>query len=348
MDKKIWFTGGEPDINIDDLGRNINANLDAILATLFEWLAGNNQNFIISGCELTITPGVEASVTAGYIFLNGEILQVDPQTVAFGVLDVYYYEKLTTYDPAGDKVYNNGMARQTWQVNRGKLTNSNIDPVNPTELDARGNTYAGKILEKIRGVYHESNAMSVTPDPKTNYFKLGISGAGSWVVTIPAADDPTVTADVNFVHVFDHAPGTGFGTYEFRDTNGLLIATSVHPEFGIQVNDNGVWRNLVTIPLVGNMPPVVLPLGAWDMQGTPIKIIPHGQLSKEAIAAATARIINDPQDTFFDFSGSAGGWISWDDTNVYLERTGTGSGRFNTTEFNDGVIDRGNVYLRLA
>lgn len=135
MDKKLTFTGGEPDINWDDLNRDERANRDALFAIFADFDYGPNVNFIISGCVATVTTGVNVSVTAGYIFLNGEILEVEAQVVANGgTLDLYKYVKEITYDSNGDKTFNDGTPRQTWQKNRGKVEAATA-PILSTELD---------------------------------------------------------------------------------------------------------------------------------------------------------------------------------------------------------------------
>ena len=48
MDKKLTFTGGEPDINWDDILRDPVANRAALTAVMEAFAVGTNDNFIIS------------------------------------------------------------------------------------------------------------------------------------------------------------------------------------------------------------------------------------------------------------------------------------------------------------
>jgi hypothetical protein len=158
MDTKITFSGGEPSINFDDLDRNNKANRMALFGIMKAFNIGTNENFIISGCVATVDTGVDVDVTAGYIFLNGEILEVEAQTVLNGgTIDVYKYVKSTTYDAGGDKTFNDSVLRQTWQKNRGIVTAATT-PILTTELDVvRGDRLNDKIRQYGRKVIDIGN-----------------------------------------------------------------------------------------------------------------------------------------------------------------------------------------------
>jgi len=106
MDEKLTYTGGEPNISFDDLDRNNKANKRTLTAAFAEY----GSNYIITGVS-------GSPVSAGYIMLDGEILQVDSHT-ATGT----HFEKVTTYDTAGDKTFNDTIVRQTWAKNRATVT----------------------------------------------------------------------------------------------------------------------------------------------------------------------------------------------------------------------------------
>lgn len=152
MDKKLTFSGGEPDINWDDNNRDENANRDALFGIMDAFKIGTNENFIISGCVATLDTGVDVDVTAGYIFLNGEILEVEAQTVVDGgTVDLYKYTKVTTYDVNGDKTFNDNNSRQTWQKNRGVVVAATT-PILGTELDVvDGDRLTDKIVQFVTG-----------------------------------------------------------------------------------------------------------------------------------------------------------------------------------------------------
>lgn len=134
MNKKLIFAGGEPDISIDDLDRNPEADRLGLFGAI-RALAGDN-NAVVSGAVVTVTAGVSASVTAGYIWLDSELLQVDAQTVPeTQTTDLWEFQKVVTYDAFGDKTFNDATPRQTWQKNRAVLVNvASITGVNAAAL----------------------------------------------------------------------------------------------------------------------------------------------------------------------------------------------------------------------
>jgi hypothetical protein len=137
MDKKLTFLGGEPDINIDDLLRDPIANRAALFGLMLG--LGVTTDCIVSGAAVTVDPLVDADVSAGYVWLDGEILQVDAATVSETQgTDLWEFQKVVAYDSAGDKTFNDGTPRQTWQQNRAVLVNvgsiSGLDAVNAPSL----------------------------------------------------------------------------------------------------------------------------------------------------------------------------------------------------------------------
>jgi hypothetical protein len=345
--RKLWFQGGEPDVNIDDLQRNVDAVFRSYDAMFGAFNIGANLNYIVVGCELTIDPGVDATITAGYIWLNGEILRVDAQVAAYVSSDQYYYEKDVTYDAGGDKVYNDAVPRQTWQINRGVLTNGTGAPLPDNVLDSQGFTMPDKIKQIIEGNLLEINAQSVVIDPQDELLKFGISGSGNtWIVTVPDTGQIAST-EVFFLNFWDHAPGTGYGTYEIRTVGGFLITTVTEPTFMMYVNDQGTIKEFWRYSLVPSDAPVQIDIGPWDMDASASITVAHGQISKEAIRSVQCTVFNDAGDTLFSFSNNSGGYFQWNDVNIIMTREGGGASLFDNTSFNDGVINRGFLLIFL-
>ena len=345
--RKLWFTGGEPDVNIDDLQRNVDAVFRSYDAMFGAFNIGTNLNYIVVGCDLVIDPGVDATVTAGYIWLNDEILRVDAQVVAYVSSDQYYYEKEVTYDAAGDKTYNDLVARQTWQINRGKLVNGTGAPLPSNVLDAEGFTMPDKIKQIIEGNLVEKDAQSYSILNTDELIKSGISGAGNtWILTVPDTNIIAST-EVFFLHFFDHAPGTGYGTYEIRTVGGFLITTVFEPTFLMYVNDKGTIKEFWRLSLVPTGAPIQIALGPWNMDTTASISVAHGQANKEAIRSVQCTIFNDAGDSVYSFSNNTGGYFLWNDINVILTREGGGASLFDNANFNDGVIDRGFLLIFL-
>jgi len=178
MNKKLTFTGGEPNINWDDVLRDPIANRAAIFAIMEAILPANpaiDEGFIISGCDVTVVPNTSATTTAGYIWLNQEILKVDAHTELDGLTsNAYRFIKDTTYDANGTKTFNDSVSRETWQKNRAIL--DNVSSVG-TSMDA---VSAKTMLEYIAINGLEYIAEQLQADPWTDF--SGSLGSG-WSAT---------------------------------------------------------------------------------------------------------------------------------------------------------------------
>jgi hypothetical protein len=178
MDKKITFLGGEPDINIDDLLRDPIANRAALFGVALG--LGGTDNIILSGAEVTIDPGVDADVSAGYVWLGGEILQVDAATVLETQgSDLWEFQKVVTYDSAGDKTFNDATPRQTWQKNRAVL-------VNVATVTGMNALSAAKLDNLQSRVKTNENALA------------GIVNAGASITTITPVNPSETISAINY------------------------------------------------------------------------------------------------------------------------------------------------------
>jgi hypothetical protein len=136
MDKRKSFTGGEPDVRLNQILIDAEANRPAMFGMMeaFERFG----NFTISGCVVTVggtAPNNTWDLSAGYIYLNQEVVQVDTQAGIFDADTQFLaFTKQTTFNPLGDKTFIDGTPRQTWEVNRGLI---NVQgSVSASELDA--------------------------------------------------------------------------------------------------------------------------------------------------------------------------------------------------------------------
>jgi len=136
------FTGGL-DLFHDDIRWNDYAYRGALNNLLNSFAIDTNTNFVISGCVPTYTPGVSLAVTDGYIYLNGEVLQVEAQTFLNDGAD-FKYTKVTTFDTTGNRVTKAGASVQTYQKNRGVVS---AGAAGTTELNARIVT---TLIDKIK------------------------------------------------------------------------------------------------------------------------------------------------------------------------------------------------------
>lgn len=188
MNKLITYTGGKPNFNIDDILWNDDAYRLAITAIL---KAFGGDNFIVQGCTKT-----GGTLNAGYIMLDGELLQVESHTFTST-----HFVKVTTYDAGGNVTFNDGNARQIWQKNRATLTagsgnlaysdNARMLKTKIVEIgDWDMDTDATKTV--THGITNYKNIRSVSviirEDSDANYYNLlapnglGVSVAGMGVI----------------------------------------------------------------------------------------------------------------------------------------------------------------------
>ena len=137
MDLIRLFTGGEIGITTDEIHH---MPIQQRLA-LFGLLTGmtDNTNCIVSGVNATIQPGTSITVQTGFVFLNGELLQVnagviptDPNVSG----DNYRFEKVSSdgSSPEWDRNYRDNSSHNILQENRAVPVN--VGTIGPSDLNA--------------------------------------------------------------------------------------------------------------------------------------------------------------------------------------------------------------------
>lgn len=123
MDKRISFPGGEIGVTNTELDLMPNANRGGIHA-LGAGL-GNGSDFILDGVNAVITAGVQVTVQAGHVVLDGEVLKVDAQVVPRTVgTDVYVFQKQVVDDLAEyDRDYRNANTHNVAEIIRAVPVN---------------------------------------------------------------------------------------------------------------------------------------------------------------------------------------------------------------------------------
>jgi len=219
------FTGGMP-IVLDDLRWNDSAYRAAMNAILLAF--GNN--FIVQGCVPTVSLGV-VSISAGYIMLNGQLLQVDAHTTA----ENGYYQLVTSYNSAGQKTFANGITEQTYQQNRGLATaySGNLQFNGPTlasllVLQTSVGKQAGKV-PKVGALDLQANEAVVTD----NNGNLQSQPIGANAGNIP---------EVGLAGLNDNAAVV-------TDNTGKLITNAIGASAGMipKVGGTGLGNNLPVV-----------------------------------------------------------------------------------------------------
>lgn len=137
MDYLEKFTGGNPEINFNDLDRVPDSNqsfIEAFLKPIFNYFDEDfYSGLTIQGCEVAI--GTNISIAEGYVIIKDGsddpvLVKVDAQSITYNASSYYYIEYVESTDVNGTKVFVDGQTRQTWIKKRGVLTeNTTQSPV---------------------------------------------------------------------------------------------------------------------------------------------------------------------------------------------------------------------------
>lgn len=148
MDFKKTYPGGETKIEASDILYMQYSNYWAEQALAYG-IDINNTGVIVKGC--VVTPywdsvlGASADISDGYIIIKGELIKVegtatsnfaDAETGILGnTRHTYLYAKpLINYNTKGDKTYNDGSLRQTFQETRIQLVMKQFQTIEPDEV----------------------------------------------------------------------------------------------------------------------------------------------------------------------------------------------------------------------
>jgi hypothetical protein len=96
------------------------AFLDEAYREAFTALGSALGNHIISGCNVTIAAPNIMSVTAGYVYLNGEIYKVDAGIVGVP-LAAAYWQIDETDAPEGNRLHDDGNLYQVKKIRKAKI-----------------------------------------------------------------------------------------------------------------------------------------------------------------------------------------------------------------------------------
>lgn len=230
MDKLIIPNGGMF-FEGDDI-RWIYAGLEgALTGALYPFLDTHSGNVILSGCDISLA-GSNASITAGYVMIGGEICYCAPQTVAVTSLAASSLKVVETYDADGLEVFADSVSRNTYAVRRAVISDglnsgdeivlsnpkrlsysktfTNSDLNNnwsiPTGVTLKATLFAGRVYWQGR----------VTGDSTSN----DIFGADALPLPLVPADDRVVLA---------HGSNGSMLSIGFRDADldGRVIASDL-------------------------------------------------------------------------------------------------------------------------
>lgn len=130
MKRLLVFEPGQQPLFSQDFTLLENAPFEALKNILSEFHDINNSQFIVSGCNYSVAAGI-ITLTAGVIVIEGEILEVDAQTISEPVSGNHVYFTVdTTYDPAGTRLFLDANTYETWEVRKAILFSGPVLPPN--------------------------------------------------------------------------------------------------------------------------------------------------------------------------------------------------------------------------
>lgn len=116
MNKLINPNGGMP-LELDDLIFIQDSFKDALKGVLHEFTRAEFGNVILSGCEVTNLGGGNYSISSGYVMLGYEVCFVPATTENFVISALVLG---VNYDPAGNDIFFDGVARDTYEIRTAK------------------------------------------------------------------------------------------------------------------------------------------------------------------------------------------------------------------------------------
>lgn len=118
-------------LQLDDFNFIQDAFKEGLKGVLFEFVKAKNGNVILAGCNITGS-SAPYNVSEGFVMMDYEVYHCPAQTSNFSLVVL---EPDITYDPSGNDLFQDGVARDTYEVRRAKPVVSGSPSVSVTILD---------------------------------------------------------------------------------------------------------------------------------------------------------------------------------------------------------------------
>lgn len=120
MNKLIFPNGGAP-LHGDDFLFVDAAAREALKGVVYPLAFPYSGNCILRGCEISFAAG-SASITEGFALIGWEVVYVPAHSASVASLAASSLKLSLTYDPAGNDVFADSIARDTYEIRRGLIT----------------------------------------------------------------------------------------------------------------------------------------------------------------------------------------------------------------------------------
>jgi len=121
MNKFITTDVGGLPIVLDDFRFIDDSVREAFFGIVTAWGVANEESYILSGCEITL--GVNISVAAGYVVIQGEVYKFNAQSITGTAPsgEEVTFVPSTAFDSAGNKTFDSGGTFDTYQLRTAAL-----------------------------------------------------------------------------------------------------------------------------------------------------------------------------------------------------------------------------------
>lgn len=121
MNKFITTDVGGLPIVLDDFRFIDDSVREAFFGIVTAWGVTNEESYILSGCEITL--GVNISVAAGYVVIQGEVYKFNAQSITGSAPsgEEVTFVPSTAFDSAGNKTFDSGGTFDTYQLRTAAL-----------------------------------------------------------------------------------------------------------------------------------------------------------------------------------------------------------------------------------
>lgn len=144
------LTGGFP-LTLNDIGYLQQSTIDSFKGILSAFGVAGNNAVILSGCERSVGGG-NVTISAGYVSIGGEVCLFPEQVYPAPGLSVdEYFKVVSTFDPNGNKVFQNGSTNDTYQSRIAQIELAGSVPTGFTKYTDAKSIYQ-IIDENIDGV----------------------------------------------------------------------------------------------------------------------------------------------------------------------------------------------------
>lgn len=113
---KSLLLGGQP-VKYDDFDFAVKEAMSDLAKAVFGFLPSTTKVCVLNGCDVTID-GSDLTMTAGWVYYNNEVFQVDTVNIEKDVGEVAVWQMVESYDSRGNKTFKDETVQDTYLVRK--------------------------------------------------------------------------------------------------------------------------------------------------------------------------------------------------------------------------------------